>query len=467
MGELDSYLVSDEAARQTESAAGRVLSPGAAIGAFRVVAFLGRGATSEVYRVRDDALKADFALKIFALDESCGRERERFIAEARLLAQFQSPHVVRVHGLSDVGAHPYFTMDLLRPLPDAPSRRQAEQVLSGVLDALEELHSKGIIHRDIKPSNILLDGNGHAVVTDLGIAHVSDDAPERMSAAMPRNMTIADGKAVAIGTPGYGAPEQFSCGDVSPATDIHAVGMTLLALFNGHPPFFWRGLIRRMTSSAPSLRYSSVKAVRRAVRRMRFWRSAAMAASAIATASLLISVFGIFAVEPAWQELDSSMSLHKTQRDEKGNVTNEVKVITLRDGGHYVLPETHYPRNIYEDIRHIAWEPYDGKKQGKWLMLSPDGKKQGWALRSKLEIRGYGVLKCRDIIGAQVKVCSGVTLVTSGVRHYRKNIEPLPQNAQKDDPAYFDHPTYIVEPGGKLIFTDTDSYPQGLIEYLK
>ena len=71
MNDFDSYLVSDEAARQTESAAGRMLAPSAAIGAFRVVAFLGRGATSEVYRVRDDALKADFALKIFALNGDC------------------------------------------------------------------------------------------------------------------------------------------------------------------------------------------------------------------------------------------------------------------------------------------------------------------------------------------------------------------------------------------------------------
>ena len=451
MSELDSYLVSDEAARQTESAAGRMLTPGAAIGTFRVVAFLGRGATSEVYRVRDDALKTDFALKIFELDENCSKERERFIAEARLLAQFQSPHVVRVHHLSEDGAHPYFTMDLLRPLPDSPSRRQAEQILSDILDALEELHSKGIIHRDIKPSNILIDESGHAVVTDLGIAHISDDAPESISAAMPRNMTIANGKAVAVGTPGYGAPEQFSCGDVSPATDIHAVGMTLLALFNGHPPFLWQGLIRRMTSSTPLLRYSSVAAVRRAVRRMRFGRFVAIATSSIAVASLLFFALGEFMAEPAWEELDSSMSLHKMMRDDKGVVTNEVHIITMHNGGHYVLPKEFYPGDTYQAPRRIVWELQDGKEHRR-------------ILRSNLEIRGHGVLKCRDIIGAHVKICSGATLVTSGVRHNAKNIESPPREARKDDPAYFDFPAFVVEPGGKLIFTDTDSYPQGLIE---
>lgn len=158
------------------------------------------------------------------------------------------------------------------------------------------------------------------------------------------------------------------------------------------------------------------------------------------------------------------MSLHKGQCDEHGIVTNEVFIITLRNGGHYVLPREYYPRGDYEGSRHIVWEPYDGKKQGWWLMRSRDGKQQGWALRSKLEIHGRGVLKCRDIIGAQVRICSGVTLVTSGVRHYRKSVETPPPSAQKDDPAYFDYPAYLIEPGGKLVFTDNDTYPPGLIE---
>ena len=81
--DLDAYLVSPEAIHETDSAAGRLLEPGAVISGLRVVAFLGRGATSEVWRVRDDALKRDVALKMLA-DPSDDLRRERFLSEARL-----------------------------------------------------------------------------------------------------------------------------------------------------------------------------------------------------------------------------------------------------------------------------------------------------------------------------------------------------------------------------------------------
>lgn len=448
MSELDLYLVSDEATRQTESAAGRMLTPGAAIGTFRIVAFLGRGATSEVYRVRDDALKADFALKIFALDESCGRERERFIAEARLLAQFKSTHVVRVHGLSDDGAHPYFTMDLLRPIPDTPSRRQAEQILSGVLDALEELHSKGIIHRDIKPSNILLDGNGHTVITDFGIAHISDNAPECISAAMPRNITIADGKAVAIGTPGYGAPEQFSCGNVSPATDIHAVGVLAQHLFSAHTPLKYRWLILRMTSSIPGLRYSSVKSVRKALRRLHVVELAMWTMATIAIATTLVCGTLRLAT-PEKHELPLSSISSESIGD------NVVTFFNLNDGRHYTMPNA--MKHGYLANPYHRWETLNGK----W---------QSVPHRAHLEIRGNGTLHCPTISGTEVKIRSGVTLITSGIckpdGKWRKTALP-PPDAQMNDTNYVWYAAYKIELGGKLIFTDTDSYPQGLIDYLR
>ena len=467
MNELDAYLVSDAAARQTEIAAGKLLSAGAAIGSFHVIAFLGRGASSEVYRVRDDALKADFALKIFALGEDRIRERERFLAEARLLAQFNSPHVVRVHSLSDDGAHPFFTMDLLRPMPDAPSHSQAKHIIAGLLDALEELHSKGVIHRDIKPSNILLDERGRPVVTDLGIAHVSDEAPESLSVAVPRNMTIADGKAAAIGTPGYGAPEQFACGDISPATDIHAMGMTMLSLFGGRPPFLWNGLIRRMTSSAPSMRYLSVAEVRRAFRAIQFVRAFIIGVNALAVTALVIIAASAMLREPTWQELDSSMWTRHAVRDEEGVITNHIAMVTLRDGGHYILEEEFHRGNVYEDARHIKWGPRD--RNGVWHMLSNDGRRQGLILRSTLIVRGRGVLKCRDIVGANVTIGPGVTLITSGKCRPDKTIrktEVPPPDATADAPAYFGYAAYVVETGGKLIFTDTADYPKGLVRHL-
>ena len=86
--DIDEYLKSDAALHQTESAQGYLLHPGEAFGGFRVVAFIGRGATSEVWRVHDESLNADFAMKIFAPRETVSekdtaRLRRHFIAEAR------------------------------------------------------------------------------------------------------------------------------------------------------------------------------------------------------------------------------------------------------------------------------------------------------------------------------------------------------------------------------------------------
>ena len=83
--EIEFYLVSPNAVRQTESAEGTLLKVGGTVDGLRVMAYLGRGSASEVWRVRDAALGRDLALKLFA---SAGDSiaRERFLAEARLLA---------------------------------------------------------------------------------------------------------------------------------------------------------------------------------------------------------------------------------------------------------------------------------------------------------------------------------------------------------------------------------------------
>ena len=299
--ELDDYLVSPEAVRQTACADGRLLKPGDVFSELCVVAFLGRGATSEVWHVRDNALKRDLALKIL-WDPSNAIQKERFLSEARLLAQFDHPSIVHVHGFGETNGHPYFTMDLLRPLPGAPSTRAIRRILHDVIAGLEFLHGKGVIHRDIKPSNVLMDDAGRAVLTDLGIAHISNDEMATMvQSAAAHNLTLADGAAAMLGTPGFGAPEQFAGEEVSPATDIHALGSLLIAKFNGKPPLTWRGLIRRMTSSSPKLRLQSIKEVKAHLRLIGFMGLLSrMAVSAIVCFALL----GIFLVCcPEWREL--------------------------------------------------------------------------------------------------------------------------------------------------------------------
>jgi serine/threonine protein kinase len=85
-----------------------------------------------------------------------------------------------------------------------------------------------------------------------------------------------------VGTPGYGAPEQLERGEVSFASDIHALGVLADQCFNGNPPRTWKRIIQRATSSIPAHRYPSVAAFARAVRWRNLLRTAALCLSVAA-----------------------------------------------------------------------------------------------------------------------------------------------------------------------------------------
>ena len=457
--EIECYLVSPDAVRQTESAEGALLEVGGTVDGLRVMAYLGRGSASEVWRVRDAALGRDLALKLFA---SAGDSiaRERFLAEARLLAQFSDAHLVRVHAFGEKDGRPYFTMDLLHPLPENPSMREVRKILGDVLDGLDFLHSHGVIHRDVTPSNVLLDDAGHAVLTDLGIAHVGNvELSARVQSAAAHNLTLADGRASALGTPGFGAPEQFAGGEVSPATDIHAVGAFLVALFGGRPPLAWRGLIRRMTSSSVELRPRTVREVRAHLRRMALLRVLSAVAAAVSASLVLWSAVAVFRTE--WRELPPAYVQRFADRPEVE--------IRLPGPGHFVLPSLVLSPVLSPEAEQI----------GPDLRTNPDGTVDiGYPLeilrddsawrRRTVAIRGRGTLKCPVIVAAEVHLSSGVTLVTSGM--YEPDGDLIKSETPPACASFTNavgYAAYVVEPGAKLVFTENADYPRALIEMRK
>lgn len=451
----DEMLSSEVARMQTASADGSVFKPRQIVGSYRIVAFLGRGAVSEVWRVRDETLRTDFALKVFVGGARAAKDlRSRFIAEARLLAQFNHRHLVRVHSLHEEGEHPYFTMDLLRALPCPPDGRTLRRILDGVLAALEVLHANGVLHRDIKPSNILLDNDGNAVLADLGIAQVGDEnIANRVLDEGERNLTISGGRVEALGTPGFGAPEQFDGGETTPASDIHALGVTLLTLCGGRPPLFYRQLILRMTSSSPLMRFSSVRGVRRFLRFAQVCGGIlrlALVSAVLAGAVLALknTIFRDTVIE--WKELDAFTDFETEKMyDERGFCTNFYEVITVRDGNYFILPSGRCNR--------LRYNPY-----WEWIGQTAVLK------RPEMVIRGNGTLKCPVITGLHVKIERGVTLITSGKCEINKEFRPTevpPYDATMDNHAYMGYAAYTVEPGGKLIFEDGLKYPAGLIDY--
>ncbi|MFG3229952.1 serine/threonine-protein kinase [Kitasatospora sp. NPDC048194] len=206
-------------------------------GRYRLVEALGHGGMGAVWRARDAQLGRDVAVKELLLPENLtAAERGNWIArvdrEARAAARLKHPGIVTVHDLTvSEDGRPWIVMELVRgdslagllarrgPLPVEEVARIGLQVL----DALQAAHREGITHRDVKPANILLEGE-RAVLTDFGIAAVEGDAALTASGAL-------------MGTPAFMAPEQVRGLPAGPASDLWALGATLYAAVQGHPPF--------------------------------------------------------------------------------------------------------------------------------------------------------------------------------------------------------------------------------------
>jgi eukaryotic-like serine/threonine-protein kinase len=188
---------------------------------------IGRGATSRVYRALDRATGHEVAVKEIPVD--LGLEK-RVAAEIRAAARLEHPGVVRMLDWGEDSESLYLVSELV----DGPSLEQVyaeappgdratAQMAADVLEALDHAHERGVIHRDIKPANILVDGHGHARVTDLGVARLSGES----------GMTQTGG---VVGTMAYMAPEQATGEQVTGAADVWAATLVLYEGITGRNP---------------------------------------------------------------------------------------------------------------------------------------------------------------------------------------------------------------------------------------
>jgi serine/threonine protein kinase len=202
---------------------------------YEVISELGRGGMGVVYLASQKKLGRQVALKmILAGGYSSQAERQRFLAEAEAVAAVSHPNIVQIY---DLGAHeelPYFALEycsggslaqklLTGPLPPFPAAQLIEKLARGI----EAAHDKKIIHRDLKPANILLTDDGNPKITDFGLARRTES-----QSGLTQSGAI-------LGTPSYMAPEQAtsSLDEISPATDVYALGAILYECLTGRPPF--------------------------------------------------------------------------------------------------------------------------------------------------------------------------------------------------------------------------------------
>ncbi len=203
-------------------------------GRYRIEVLLGRGGFGHVFRAKVEPDGGKVAIKIL-LRSMFGHPTglARFQQEAELLRRLEHPNTVRV---LDFGVTPegiaYIACEylkgrslghVLRKGPLATERVARIGIMA--LGALEEAHREGIVHRDIKPENVFLfdDGPGREGVKllDFGLAK----ALEPPGREAPKAQLTMQGEAP--GTPSYMAPEQAFGGQVTPAADLYALGLTL------------------------------------------------------------------------------------------------------------------------------------------------------------------------------------------------------------------------------------------------
>ena len=240
------------------------LVPGTSVGDWRVVAFIGAGLSSEVYRVRNVRYGHDGALKLL-VDGSRGL-RERFLAEADALRFLALTALPRFMGAGTHDGEPYYVMEYLQPLPEPMPRFEVPRFMNRVAKAVQMLHEAGYIHRDLKPGNILRRRSGEPVLIDLGLVKRRGTGVTDPVVRIGRGISIIDGKPVGVGTLDYAAPEQLLKGEASVQSDIFALGKILRALYEGRPPQNLKPVIRRATRELPGDRYESADDFAAAIR---------------------------------------------------------------------------------------------------------------------------------------------------------------------------------------------------------
>lgn len=213
-------------------------------GRYEIRSLIGRGGMAEVHQAYDTLLSRVVAIKMLRIDLAKDTVfLTRFRREALASASLNHENIVQVYDTGEqvvtapdgTEVHvPYIVMELVeghtvhqlltdgQPVPI----NEAVEIMSGVLNALEYSHKRGLVHRDIKPGNVMLTNSGKIKVMDFGIARALEDSGQ--------TMTSTD---AVVGTAQYLSPEQARGETVDTPSDLYSCGCMLFELLTGRAPF--------------------------------------------------------------------------------------------------------------------------------------------------------------------------------------------------------------------------------------
>ena len=227
------------------------------IGQYKLVHLIGHGSMADVYLATQVHTHQYVAIKLIH-PHLLGHQGvlRRFAREARVLAELEHPHIVRVHHYVCEPHIAYMAMEYLEggtleqrlgELSDIGEHLPLDTVfqwMDVICNAVDFAHSKGLIHRDLKPANILFRKSGEPVLTDFGLAFLMD---------LPR---ISQTNSI-TGTPAYLSPEQAR-GEVGDTrSDIYSLGVILYEILAGETPFQGSGIsvvMKHLNEAPPSPR---------------------------------------------------------------------------------------------------------------------------------------------------------------------------------------------------------------------
>lgn len=224
-------------------------------GKYRIISVLGQGGFGITYLAEQTGLGMKVAIKEFFMKGSCQRDvstsrvsvpvndneelvlrcQKKFKSEARKIASLNNDHIVNIIDVFDENGTSYYVMKYLAGGSLASMQKQsgpvseavALKVIGEISDALKSVHSNGLLHLDIKPANILFDERGRAVLIDFGVSKYVDSQQDSSTTSSLIGFSR-----------GFAPLEQVNStiSSLSAATDIYALGATLLNMVTGETP---------------------------------------------------------------------------------------------------------------------------------------------------------------------------------------------------------------------------------------
>jgi tRNA A-37 threonylcarbamoyl transferase component Bud32 len=202
---------------------------------------IGQGGMATVYGARDLKHGRSVAVKVLRPELAAAIGSERFLKEIEITSGLNHPHILPLYDSGQARCEAVEFLYYVMPLVEGESvrdlllrrkqlePREALPIVKEVADALTYAHRRGLVHRDVKPENILL-SEGHAVVTDFGIAKavITAGGEQLTRSGFP------------LGTPGYMSPEQAAGrSDLDARTDVYGLACVLYEMLVGETPGMW------------------------------------------------------------------------------------------------------------------------------------------------------------------------------------------------------------------------------------